>query len=667
MRQPAWLIAAACVAAACMAIACPPAAFAREIHVSAVANATAGDGSASAPFATVAEGLKAAGPGDTVILRAGVYRESVRVPGGEAGRPVTVKAAAGERVVLSGAQTVTGWESRPGGLTTAVLDFRPARLLLEGEPLPLARSPDDGWWRAVKAEGTTLTDSANLKALPFDPAGAQAYIWCQSGNTFFTVPVESLDREAGRLTVTRTSKWMTLNDGDRYVLQNHPALIDRPGEWCVAAEGNRFRITLKPADAADLKRLEAPKETRQVVLVRAPGHVRLEGLEVTGSADDGIAVTGGEDVVVTGCTAHHNGGTGIGVRDVRSVTVRRCLAIENYCGVTLHTVRGAVVEENEIARNGMDGLVVSWNTDDVVVQRNYIHHHLLWGHPDNVQMYRGVTNVRFLDNLLLAGGQAIMTEETSGGLIQGNMIVGAGAVAVILGHGNAKDYRILGNTIAFCGYGCLSLTADQYEVRENVLMTGTPGTLFGVRGLKAYRGDRNLLCNAAGLERVSVVASDAGWHKDFAAYQKASGYDAASVYADPGFRSAPVAYAVVDGRRLTECTRARLYLRQGGGPVAVGDTVELDFDGVPRRVTAADGDAVTVDPPLPARPTKGCLVANWGTRTDLRLDLRLAPGSPGTTLAADGGPAGSTIDIAAYQRGDFDGDGKRDLPPWPPK
>jgi len=663
MRPSAWLLATACIVVACLTTA----ALARDIHVDAAAAATDADGSAGAPFATVAEGLKAAGPGDMVILRAGVYRESVRVPGGDAGRPVTVKAAPGERVVLSGARTVAGWQRRPDGLATAVLDFRPARLLLDGRPLPLARSPEDGWWRAEKAEGTTLADPAHLKTLPFDPAGAQAYIWCQHGNTFFTVPVESLDRGAGRLTVTRTSKWMTLKDGDRYILRNHPALIDRPGEWCVAAEGDRFRVTLKPADAADLDRIEAPKETRQVVLVSGPGHVRLEGFQVTGSADEGIYVNRCEDVVVAGCTVHGNGGTGIGVRDVRNITVRRCLAIENYCGVTLHTVRGAVVEENEIGRNGMDGLIVSWNTDDVTVRRNYIHHHLLWGHPDNVQMYRGVTNVRLVDNLLLAGGQAIMTEETSGGLIQGNTIVGSGAVAVILGHGNAKDYRIAGNTVAFCGYGCLSLTADGYEVRENVLVTGTPGTLFGVRGLKAYRGDRNLLFNAAGLERVSVVASDAGWHRDFAAYRKASGYDADSVYGDPGFRSAPKAYAVVDGRRLTECNRARLYLRKGGGPVAVGDTVELDFDGVPRKVAAIDGAAVTVNPPLAARPTKGCLVANWGTRTDLHLDLRLAPGSPGATLSAKGGPVGSQIDIAAYQRGDFDGDGKRDLPPWPPK
>ncbi len=635
---------------------------AADIHVDGDADAAEPDGSMAAPWPTVAAGLEKAGPGDTVIVHAGLYRESVRVPGGEAGRPVTLKAADGQRVILSGAVPVTGWKAAGDGVYTATLDFRPDRLLLGAETLPVARMPDDGWWRAERAEGTTLTDESRLADLPFDPAGAQVYIWQKHGNTFFTAEVESFDRLAGRLSVTRPSKWMKLGDGDLYYLKHHPALVGRPGEWCVQPDGEAFRIHYRPARKADLARVAAPKETRRVVLVAEPGHVRLEGLEVAGAARDGIYVTKCEDVVITRCIARDNGRAGIGLREARDVTVRRCLVTRNYTGVSLHGIRGGVVEENEIARNRMDGLVVSWKSDDVTVRRNAIHHHLLWGHPDNMQMYRGATNVRIVDNLLLAGGQALMMEETSGGLLKGNMIVGSGATAVIFGHENARDYRIVGNTIAFAGYGCLRMTAEEYEVRENVFVTGTPGFLYGVRGVGGYEGDRNLLFNAPGLEKVGVVSSDAGWHGSFEAYRKATGYEPHSVYAGPKFRNAPVSYGVVDHRRLTECTRRVLHLREKGGPVAKGDIVELDFDGVPRTVTAVEGTMITVDAPLSARPTKGCLVCNWGRETDLRLDLRLAGDSPGAELAADGGPVGSRVDIAAYRRGDFDGDGARDVP-----
>jgi hypothetical protein len=64
---------------------------------------------------------------------------------------------------------------------------------------------------------------------------------------------------------------------------------------------------------------------------------------------------------------------------------------------------------------------------------------------------------------------------------------------------------------------------------------------------------------------------------------------------------------------------------------------------------------------------KPVVVGNWTDKHDLSLDLRLNPGSPGESLSASGGLVGSSIDIAAYQMGDFDGDGERDLPHIPPE
>jgi len=95
--------------------------------------------------------------------------------------------------------------------------------------------------------------------------------------------------------------------------------------------------------------------------------------------------------------------------------------------------------------------------------------------------------------------------------------------------------------------------------------------------------------------------------------------------------------------------------------------VEVNFDGVVRRVTSVEGAKITVRPGLAEKPTKGWLLCNWGRSANLRLDLRLRADSPGARLSAAGGPVGSTIDIGAYQRGDFDSDGRRDLPDLPPE
>ncbi len=641
-----------------------------EIWVDASSKAPSPDGTKGAAFPTIAQALATVSPGDTVTVRAGVYRESVRVPGGAPGKPVTLRAAAGQRVIVSGAVPVGGWKPVAGGIYTTTLNFRPSRLLAGFAELPVAREPNEGWFAAAEGKDVTYraAEANPLAALPAAFAGGQAYLWTQYGNTFFTVPVASVDRKGNAFTVVRTSKWMKIGAGDRFYFRNHRSLIDRPGEWAVApegAEGKTFRLYLRPRAAADLARIVAPRETRQVVSVTSTAHVRIEGLEVAGAVGSGIAVNRSKDVTIDRCIAHDNGTSGVAMRDCSKVTVRRCIALRNRSGVTLHTIVHSTVAQCDIGYNGVDGLIVSWNSADITARNNYLHHHLLWGHPDNLQLYRTVKNVRFIDNLLLAAGQSIMMEQVDGGLLEGNMIVGCGAYSVIFGHRNTTNFRVRNNTVAFSGYGCMSLTGHTYDVTDNVFVTGHAGPMYGVRGIKGYSGDRNLFWNAPGLDRRKVLVSNTAWHDDLAGFQKASGQDKGSVYGDPKFRNAPRSLAVIDSRRLTDCTRDTWPLRRGFGPFRVGQRVEVNFDGVARTVTAVRDDTITVAPPLAAKPTKGWLIANWGDKTDLKLDLRLSPESPGAKLGAGGKPVGSTIDIQAYRRGDFDGDGKRDVPALP--
>jgi len=641
-----------------------------DVWVDASSQAPTPDGTPGAPFKTIGDALRAIAPGDTVTVRGGTYRESVRVPGGKADKPTTLRAAPGQRVIISGAVPVSGWTKHRKDVYTTTLDFSPTRLLAGFDELPPAREPNEGWWAAAAADDLTYRTAPGdrLKALPADFAGGQAYLWTRYGNTFFTVPITAIDRAGGTFTVGRTSKWMKTGVGDRFYFRNHPSLIDRPGEWAVVPEGKEgktYRLYLRPVAAADLARIVAPRESRQVVSVYSTAHVKLEGLEIAGAAANGIAINRSKNVTIDKCIVHNNGGGGIAMRDCTDVAVSRCIVQHNYTGMSLHTMTRTTVEQCDVGYNRMDGLIVSWNTADVTVRNNYLHHHLLWGHPDNLQLYRDVKNVRFIDNLLLAGGQSIMMEQVEGGLLKGNMIVGCGAYSVIFGHQNANAFRVHNNTIAFSGYGCMSLTGKTYDVQANVFVTGHAGPMYGVRGVEGYTGDRNLFWNAPGLASKKVLVSDKAWHNDLASFQAASGVEANSVYGDPKFRNAPRSLAVIDSNRLTECTRESWPLRKGHPPVSAGDTVEVNFDGVARKVAAVKGDVITVSPALSAKPTKGWLVANWGKTTSLKLDLRLGGSSPGMQLAPGGHAVGSKIDIGAYQRGDFNADGKRDLPPLP--
>lgn len=76
------------------------------VHVDSQA-AAGGDGTAARPFARLVDGLRAVAAGETLLVQGGEYRERIRLTGlsldaGTAERPITVRAAPGERVVVRG-------------------------------------------------------------------------------------------------------------------------------------------------------------------------------------------------------------------------------------------------------------------------------------------------------------------------------------------------------------------------------------------------------------------------------------------------------------------------------------------------------------------------------------------------------------------------------------
>lgn len=639
-------------------------AWAADIWVDPASSAANPDGTAASAYKTIAAAAAKAVAGDSIVLKGGIYRGAVnQLPSGNAGSPVTLKSAPGERAVLSGASVVTEWTDTGNGVFTATIDAEPARVLLDGRELAVSRQPNEGWWTASEVAENSLVDGVSLKRTPASLESMAAYIWTQKGNNFHTVPVRSIDNQTGRLTLAEGKRPLALSANDKYYLRNHPEFVDLAGEWAsVKRPDGKVVLYMRPGDPADLKRVEVILGTDSVIGIRDAKHLVIDGIEITGAGRNGIDINESSDITIQDCVFHNNEFAGVAARDVDRITVRRSLVEENEYGVLIHTGRNVTVEETEVGRNGTDGVVFSWNSEKVTLQRSYVHDHLLWGHPDNVQMYRNVKNYKLIDNLIAVSGQSLMMEETEAGEIRGNMFVGSEAYMLIFGHRNANDCDLIGNTFAFAGYGCINFTGSNYRVKENIFVTGHGRPAFATRGVVGYVGDRNLFWNAKSVADGRPVGSDAGQHRSLDDFKAATGQDSNSIQADPMFRSAPSSYNVLDGKQLSQSTRSLLVIRRGGAPFEVGDHVEVNFDGIVRRVTDAHDDSITIDPPLGEKPTKPWVVANWGQAKDFKLDLRLREESPAGKLAEGGNPAGSLIDIAAYRRGDFDGDGTRDIP-----
>ncbi|HVU34574.1 MAG TPA: right-handed parallel beta-helix repeat-containing protein [Opitutaceae bacterium] len=93
-----------------------------------VAASDDGPGTADHPFRSIAPAAAHAGPGDTILVHAGVYRERIApTRGGEPGRYITYRAAPAERVVVTGSERWSpAWraEGTDGGVCSAPLELR---------------------------------------------------------------------------------------------------------------------------------------------------------------------------------------------------------------------------------------------------------------------------------------------------------------------------------------------------------------------------------------------------------------------------------------------------------------------------------------------------------------------------------------------------------------
>ena len=94
-------------------------------HVSQKSNANGTpDGSQAKPFKTLEDAAQTAEAGDTVIVHEGVYRETLTPENsGNPTAPIVFKAADGEDVVISAADTVSGFELDPKGYYKAPISW----------------------------------------------------------------------------------------------------------------------------------------------------------------------------------------------------------------------------------------------------------------------------------------------------------------------------------------------------------------------------------------------------------------------------------------------------------------------------------------------------------------------------------------------------------------
>ncbi len=199
------------------------------------------------PLLTISKAATKVVAGDTILIREGIYREAVALSrSGTASAPITMKGQSGERVVISGADTLTNWTQATseiaGGnpnwanIYYTDVSWKPAALFQDDLPLDKGRTGDFNWWVVQGGAGAVVNDAAHLTQPTGYWVGAEIFYWRISGTSHYVKTI--VGSAPGSVTMDSVlSSGVSPASGDRYYLQNLVELISGEGQWAVKQIG----------------------------------------------------------------------------------------------------------------------------------------------------------------------------------------------------------------------------------------------------------------------------------------------------------------------------------------------------------------------------------------------------------------------------------------------
>jgi parallel beta-helix repeat protein len=366
------------------------------------------------PFATLArarDALRSMQAGKplhqpvTVYVRGGVYTLSaplVFLPedSGTAKNPITYAAYPGEKVVLSGGRTITGWkkaaesgeENRPELWTTEVPGVKEGewyfhQLFVGGQRRQRARSPNTGFYHA---DGQFL--AGNPTRFKFHPGDIHA-AWVEQGNVEvvglekwaeFRMPVKAVDPATNSATLSTHRQDFGDDMDARYWVENAADALDAPGEWFLDRRTGTLSYLALPGEDVGRAQFVAPF---------LPQLIRLEGKEETSEFVHDIVLRGLTFAHTdwslpprgyVGTQAAYNIPAAVELSGARHCRVEQCTFVHvgQYALAVRRGSRDDQVVGNEMTDLGAGGVKVgdpripsgeAQATSGIVVSENYIH------------------------------------------------------------------------------------------------------------------------------------------------------------------------------------------------------------------------------------------------------------------------------------------------------
>lgn len=523
--------------------------------------------SAQQPWRTLARAQRAfdegtIGPGDELLLaRGGRFTGALTIAGrhGAAGAPIRIGAYGdGPAPVISGLAALTDWADLGDGrwrATCAPCAAQPRLLLLDGAAQPLARWPNadgpDGGYRFYQsfAGQRSITD-AGL-------AGGPGWV---GGELVLRTHAWILDRlpivgqQGGTLTLGADSSYPII-PGFGYFIQNHPAALDRHGEWLY-----------DPATRQVTIRLDTPPASHQIAVsavadllnIHDSSHLQLHDLQIQGADAVNLSVRRSQELTIARVVSADAGDQGVELIESQRVALRDS-SIRDALNHGLRAVDCAdcIVEGNLITRvallagmgQGGDGQynAVQFGGPRAIFQRNQVReagylgvdvrgpalvrHNLIAGFNrvkidgGGIYTYQN-RDVQIVENIVLDGR----------GSPAGTPWAGAATHGIYIDD-NSEQVEVRGNTIARVNSGGIYLhNTRAVTVTDNtILAADEAGIILSDDDLGSYAVEQSLISgNLVVADAAPVIsATTNGGPGFFAALGTIDGNRYCAPFADP--------------------------------------------------------------------------------------------------------------------------------------
>ncbi len=382
------------------------------------------------PFRTIQHAAQFAQPGDTVFVRAGIYREAVTpARSGTAVKPITYRPYNNENVTISGADVVSNWSGGAGGVyrssTSWDLGFGKNQVFVDGLMINEARWPNTSLDPSHPTLATVRSATYHIADGPgasvatiYDPALTQkAGYWVggtihiSQGQRWVAQTGTITAYSPGRLTYTFTSYKPTRSyenpgKGSTYFLLGKFAALDARGEWYRDPSGALYLET-PAADSPSHHTVEVKRRTTAFDL-SGRSHINVAGFHLFAST------------IVTSSTSAGDRLSGLDVKYVSHFIAQpQAWSQQQTSGIQLNGTNN-VLENSTIAFSAGDGVFLGGSGN---VARNCVIHDINYN----------------------AGDWAPVVVIGNNDIVDGNTIYNAGRSGVL--HTYSHNTKILHNVI----------------------------------------------------------------------------------------------------------------------------------------------------------------------------------------------------------------------------